>query len=87
VYFHQPTRRVVSNDNEFFTETIVAQGRHLSVWVNGIQVADYQDAREEGADPRKQARLAAGPISLQAHDPTTNLDFKNLRLVPLPKER
>ena len=86
VYFQQPARRVVSNDNEFFIETIVAQGRHLSVWVNGVQVADYQDTREEGPDPRKQARLAAGPISLQAHDPTTNLDFKNLRLVPLPKE-
>jgi hypothetical protein len=34
---------------------------------------------------RKEARLAAGVMSLQAHDPTTNLDFRNIRLAPLPK--
>jgi len=85
VYHFQPTRRVVSNDNEFFTKTIVAHGRQISVWINGIQVSNYRDAREEGADARKQARLATGTISLQAHDPTTNLDFRNLRVAPLPK--
>jgi hypothetical protein len=85
IYHHQATRRVVSNDNEYFTKTLVAQGRHLSVWINGIQVSDFQDTREAGPEPRKQARLAAGPISLQAHDPTTNLDFRNLRLAPLAK--
>ncbi|MBI3667678.1 MAG: DUF1080 domain-containing protein [Acidobacteria bacterium] len=84
IYFRQAARRVVSNDNEYFTKTLVAQGRHLSVWVNGIQVSDYTDPREEGMDARKQARLAAGAISLQAHDPTTNLDFRNLRIAPLP---
>jgi hypothetical protein len=85
VYFHQPARRVVSNDNEYFTKTIVAQGRHISTWVNGVQVADFHDTREEGMEPRKQARVAGGVISLQAHDPTTNLDFRNLRIAPLPK--
>ncbi|MBI3694415.1 MAG: DUF1080 domain-containing protein [Acidobacteria bacterium] len=87
VYFFQPARRVVSNDNEFFTQTIIAQGRHISTWVNGYQVANYTDARPEGAEVRTQARLAAGPISLQAHDPTTNLDFRNLRITPLPKRQ
>jgi len=85
VYFFQPARRVVSNDNEYFTKTIVAQGRHISVWVNGVQTSNYDDKREEGPEARKQARLVPGVISLQAHDPTTNLDFRNLRIAPLPK--
>jgi len=85
IYFHQAARRVVPNDNEYFTKTIVAQGRHLSTWVNGIQISNFHDKREEGPDPRKQARLTAGPVSLQAHDPTTNLDFRNLRIAALPK--
>jgi hypothetical protein len=87
VYHYQPARRVVSNDNEFFTKTIVASGRQISVWVNGIQVSSYEDPREEGTDARKVAVLKAGVISLQAHDPTTNLDFRNLRVAALPKRQ
>ncbi|MCI0419052.1 MAG: DUF1080 domain-containing protein, partial [Acidobacteria bacterium] len=41
VYHYQPTRRVIPNDGEFFTKTIVAHGRHIAVWINGIQVSDY----------------------------------------------
>ena len=85
IYNHQAALRVVSNDNEFFTKTIIACGRHMATWVNGIQVTNFDDTREEGMDARKQARLAAGPISLQAHDPTTNLDFRNIRVSPLPQ--
>jgi len=63
----------------------VAQGRHISIYVNGIQVSDYTDTRPEGTNARKEARLATGTLSLQAHDPTTNLDFKNLSITELPK--
>jgi hypothetical protein len=86
IYNRQPARRVVSNDNEFFTMTVVASGKHMATWVNGVQMTDFDDTREEGMDARKQARLGAGPISLQAHDPTTNLDFKNIRISPLPQK-
>ena len=85
VYHYQPTRRVIPNDGEFFTKTIVARGRHISIYVNGIQVSDYTETRPEGTNARKEARLATGTLSLQAHDPTTNLDFKNLSIVELPK--
>jgi len=85
VYHYQPTRRVIPSDGEFFSKTIAAYGRHIAVWVNGIQVSDYADARPEGADARKEARLTAGTLSLQAHDPTTNLDFRNLKIASLPK--
>ncbi|MBI1786992.1 MAG: DUF1080 domain-containing protein [Acidobacteria bacterium] len=85
VYHFQAARKVVSNDNEYFTKTVVARGRHIAVWVNGYPVSDYEDDKPEGMDARKQARIAAGTISLQAHDPTTNLDFKSLRIVPLPR--
>ncbi len=84
IYHQNPARKIVSKDNEFFTKTIVANGRHFSVWVNGYQVTDWEDTNPEGMDVRKkQARVAAGTLSLQAHDPTTNLDFKNIRLAEL----
>ncbi|MFN0104031.1 MAG: DUF1080 domain-containing protein [Bryobacteraceae bacterium] len=85
VYFHQPARRVVASDNRFYTQTVIAQGRHFATWVDGFPVADWDDPYPEGdGGPRnKQALLKAGPISLQAHDPKTNLDFKNVRIKTL----
>lgn len=85
IYRNQPARRVVSNDNEWFTKTIVASGRLLSVWVNGYPVTSWEDMKPEGLNVRKgEARLKAGTLSLQAHDPTTNLDFKNICIAPMP---
>ncbi|MBM3728302.1 MAG: DUF1080 domain-containing protein [Acidobacteria bacterium] len=86
IYYHSPARRVVGRDNEFFTKTIVAQGRQISIWVNGYPVTSWEDPHPEGKNVgRKEARLGSGPISLQAHDPTTNLDFRNIRAVGLPR--
>jgi hypothetical protein len=86
IYFHQPARSVVGTDNEFYTKTIVAQGRHIATWVNGYPVASWDDPYPEGTSPRnKQALLKAGPISLQAHDPKTNLDFQNIRIKSLKR--
>jgi hypothetical protein len=85
IYFYQPARKVVGKDNEFFTKTIVAHGRHIATWINGYPVADWEDPHPEGPRVRdKQANLKPGHIGLQAHDPTTNLDFKNIKIAPLP---
>jgi hypothetical protein len=82
IYFHAPARRVVSRDNEFFTYTVLAHGRDIATWINGELVTAWTDPHPEGTSVRdKQAILKAGTISLQAHDPTTNLDFRNIRLL------
>ena len=77
-------RRVVSNDREWLTGTLVADGPHLSTWVNGTQVVDWTDERPPNENPREGLRIAPGHFSLQGHDPTTNLAFRNLRLVETP---
>ena len=84
IYNRVATRKVVSSDNEYFTKTIIANGRRLAVWLNGYPVTDWEDPRPEGSNARKEARFKEGPISFQAHDPTTNLDFKNIHIVELP---
>lgn len=85
IYRNQPARRVMANDGEFFTMTTVARGRHLSVWVEGFPVTDWEDPHPEGKSVRaKEAVLTPGVIILQAHDPTTNLDFRNLRAAEYP---
>lgn len=86
IYNRQPARKVVSSDREWFTMTLVAHGKHISSWVNGYQVADFTDMRpEDQTNARSGARTEPGVLSLQGHDPTTNLNFRNIRIAELPK--
>jgi 3-keto-disaccharide hydrolase len=83
IYRRMPARKEVAKDNEWFTMTIVAHGKHLATWVNGIQVADWTDNRPPSDNARTGCRLQAGHISLQGHDPTTDLSFRNFRIAEL----
>jgi hypothetical protein len=84
IYRRTTARRVVSKDREWFTKTIVATGPHIATWVNGYQVTDWTDDRAPDPNPRKGLRTEPGTISLQAHDPTTNLRFRKFRIAELP---
>jgi hypothetical protein len=77
-------RRVVSDDGVWFRKTIIAEGPHVSVWVNGYQVTDWTDERQPNENPRRGLRTTAGSIMLQGHDPTTNLMFRGLVASELP---
>jgi hypothetical protein len=84
IYRRIPARRVNARDHEWFTTTIVATGPHIAVWVNGLQVTDWTDKRPPNDNPRSGLRTAAGTISLQGHDPTTDIRFRNMRIGELP---
>jgi hypothetical protein len=83
IYRRVPARKVVSNDNEWFTMTVVADGKHIATWVNGYQTVDWTDDRKASDNPRQGFRAAKGPISLQGHDPTTDILFRNIRIAEL----
>jgi hypothetical protein len=83
IYNRQPARRVVSNDHEWYTMTVIAEGNHIATWVNGYQTADFTDTRPANASARNGAKVDKGPISLQGHDPTTDLSFRNIRILEL----
>jgi hypothetical protein len=52
--------------------------------VNGFPVTDWTDNRPIHDNARNGCRLEKGPISLQGHDPTTDLNFRNIRIAELP---
>jgi hypothetical protein len=87
IYRRLPARRQVARDGEWFTLTVVAHGRHIATWVNGIQVADWTDTRPIHENPRNGCHLQKGALSLQGHDPTTNLSFRNLRIAEMPADK
>lgn len=84
IFRRAPARRVVSNNREWFTAMLVADGDHFSTWVNGIQVVDWTDTRKESDNPREGLKLGEGHFSLQGHDATTDIAFRNIRLVDTP---
>ena len=83
IYRRVPARKVVSSDNEWFTMTVLAVGPTLRTWVNGEPVVNWTDDRPRDANARKGLRTAAGHLSLQGHDPTTDILFRNLRVLDL----
>lgn len=83
IYRRVKSRKVVSNDNEWFTMTVLAQGKHIATWVNGYQTVDWTDDRPENENPRNGSKTGEGHLSIQGHDPTTDILFRNLRIVDM----
>ncbi len=84
IYRRVPARSQTAKDGEWFTMTVVAHGNHLATWVNGVQQVDWYDNRPANDNARNGCRLEAGHISIQGHDPTTDLSFRNIRIADLP---
>jgi hypothetical protein len=83
IYRRVPARKVVSNDHEWFTLTVLADGPHIATWVNGYQTVAWTDTRKADDNPRQGLRTASGHLSLQGHDPTTDLLFRNIRIAEI----
>jgi hypothetical protein len=83
IYRRVPARKVVSNDHEWFTLTVLADGPHIATWVNGYQTVDWTDDRKANDNPRQGLRTAPGHLSIQGHDPTTDLLFRRIRIAEL----
>jgi hypothetical protein len=77
-------RRVMSDDLEWFSKTIVAAGPQIAVWVNGYQVTDWKDERKPDKNPRNGLRTEAGTLQVQGHDLTTDVSLRNIRVAKVP---
>jgi hypothetical protein len=80
-------RKVNADDFKWFTKTLIAEGPHIAVWVDGLQVTDWTDTRKPDENPRRGLRTAPGTLQIQGHDPTTDLSFRNLRAGEMAKRR
>ncbi len=85
-YGNQAARKVVSTDGEWFQKTVVCEGNHTAVWIDGYQVSDFYDTRPVNRSGNGKEGYVPGPgtIHLQGHDPTTDLSFKNIHVQSYP---
>ena len=76
IFRRAAARYVVADDGSFLTAVLIADGDRFCSWVNGYQVVDWRDERVENENPRQGRRLQPGHLSLQGHDPGTDVDFR-----------
>ncbi|MCF6285979.1 MAG: DUF1080 domain-containing protein, partial [Candidatus Hydrogenedentes bacterium] len=81
-YGNVPARKVVSTDGEWFQKTVICEGNHTAIWINGYQTSDFYDSRPttDNNDGKNGYVPGPGTIHLQGHDPTTDLSFKNINV-------
>jgi hypothetical protein len=80
IYRRIPARKVVSDDNAWFAMTLLAHGPTIATWVNGYPVVSWKDERAPNDNPRQGLKTGKGHLSIQGHDPTTDLLFRNIRV-------
>lgn len=77
-------KETYAKDNEWYTEYIKVEGKHITIKINDKTVVDYE---EEGADKRtpdhKERFLSSGTFAFQAHDPKSVVYFKDIMVKPL----
>ncbi len=78
IFRRSTARRIMADDDRWFAKTLVVEGPHVGVWVNGYQVVDWSDQREPHVNPRRGRRLEAGKIQLQGHDDDTHVRFREI---------
>jgi len=69
-----------AQDNKWWTQQIIVNGKHIVVKVDGKTVIDWTEPDgKEGT-----VKLSEGTFALQAHDPNSVVRFKNIRAKRLP---
>ena len=76
-------RTMAATDFEWFTETIIAEGPHFAIWVDGYLVSDFVDRRKPDKNPRRGLRTEAGSFILQGHDANTEVSFRDIRIAEM----
>jgi len=72
-----------AQDNKWWTEEVIVQGRKIMVKIDGQILLEYTEPL--GAQPGDYTRkLASGTFALQAHDPKSVVRYKNIRVKRLP---
>jgi hypothetical protein len=81
LYNVQDNYQEVAKDGEWFDYDIMVDGKHIVVMIDGRIVSAYTEP--EDLD-RPERQLGAGTFALQAHDPGSKVEYKELKVKRLP---
>ena len=84
IYEVEDVHEQLVSDNQWFTEDIIAKGDTITVKYDGKVIAEWtQPQNWHGTSDFAGRRIGAGTIALQAHDPGSEVWYRNIRLKPL----
>jgi hypothetical protein len=85
LYDIQEVKETYVKDNEWYTEYIKVEGKHVIIKINDKQVVDYTEPDDYKANPDHPGRIiSSGTFALQGHDPKSKVYFKDIMVKPLP---
>ena len=85
LYDIKDTKEVYVKDNEWFTEDIFVQGKHVVVKLNDKVVTDWTQPDGFVPPANHPGRIiSSGTFALQGHDPKSVIFFKDIMVKPLP---
>ncbi|MDR3234024.1 MAG: DUF1080 domain-containing protein [Planctomycetaceae bacterium] len=87
LFRRQIGRNAGAKDGVWNYLTVAARGNEFASWVNGLQVMDFKDERKADVNPRKGLRTEPGTIQFQGHDATTEIQFRNIRIALIEKNK
>ena len=74
-----------ARDNEWFTQHVIVQGKHVIVKVNGETLVDYTEPANVQRPADMAGRLIGhGTFALQGHDPGSKVLYRKIMVKPLP---
>lgn len=80
LYGIEDLKDVFVNDNEWYTEHIIVQGKKITIKINDKTVIEYTEPDETKNGDRK---LSSGTFALQGHDPKSKVYYKDIMVKPL----
>jgi Domain of Unknown Function (DUF1080) len=72
-----------AQDNKWYTEEVIVQGKKITVKVDGQTVLEYNEPPGAQPGPQYTRKIASGTFALQAHDPKSVVRYKNIRVKKL----
>jgi len=69
-----------SQDQKWWTQEIIVEGRQVTVKVDGKIVLQYNQPPGASADGGFKRVLSEGTFALQGHDPKSKIRYKNIRV-------
>jgi hypothetical protein len=85
LYAIEDVKEVYVKDNEWYTESVTVQGKHVIIKINDKTVVDYTEPEGVQRPADLAGRLIShGTFALQGHDPNSKVLFKDIMVKPLP---
>lgn len=75
----------ITKDDEWFTEHIIVKDNTVTIRLNGKEVVKWtQPADWNGGKEGPGRVISHGTFAFQGHDPNSTVQYKNVRVKPLP---